>query len=210
MFNEYSAKRQKMVETQLLPRGIKDSRVLAAMRKIPRHLFLDEALWPEAYEDHPLPIGEKQTISQPFIVAVMTEALKLSGNEKILEIGTGSGYQAAILAELAEQVYSIERLPAIAKRARRMFDELMQSFFFPGSKLVLLLMIYLEHLKCNHFRSKRFFQCDFHTMTLKILPSQHTIKQVKSHQSKQLRLPKLLYIKFISLIYLQILAVQRK
>jgi protein-L-isoaspartate(D-aspartate) O-methyltransferase len=127
MFNEYSAKRQKMVETQLLPRGIKDSRVLEAMRKIPRHLFLDEALWPEAYEDHPLPIGEKQTISQPFIVAVMTEALKLSGNEKILEIGTGSGYQAAILAELAEQVYSIERLPAIAKRARKMFDELMYS-----------------------------------------------------------------------------------
>jgi protein-L-isoaspartate(D-aspartate) O-methyltransferase len=86
MFNEYSANRQKMVETQLLPRGIKDSRVLAAMKKVPRHLFLDEALWPEAYEDHPLPIGEKQTISQPFMVAVMTEALKLSGNEKILEI----------------------------------------------------------------------------------------------------------------------------
>ena len=127
MFNEYSAKRSKMVETQLLPRGINDSRVIAAMRKVPRHLFLDEALWPEAYEDHPLPIGEKQTISQPYIVAVMTEALKLSGKEKILEIGTGSGYQAAILAELAEQVYSIERLPAIAKRARRMFDELMYS-----------------------------------------------------------------------------------
>ena len=127
MFNEYSANRQKMVETQLLPRGIKDSRVLAAMKKVPRHLFLDEALWPEAYEDHPLPIGEKQTISQPYMVAVMTEALKLSGNEKILEIGTGSGYQAAILAELAEQVYSIERLPAIAKRARRVFDELKYS-----------------------------------------------------------------------------------
>jgi protein-L-isoaspartate(D-aspartate) O-methyltransferase len=127
MFNEYSAKRQKMVETQLLPREIKDSRVIAAMRKVPRHLFLDEALWPEAYEDHPVPIGEKQTISQPFIVAIMTEALKLSGREKILEIGTGSGYQASILAELAEQVYSIERLPAIAKRARKILDELKYS-----------------------------------------------------------------------------------
>jgi protein-L-isoaspartate(D-aspartate) O-methyltransferase len=127
MFNEYSSKRQKMVETQLLPRGIKDHRVIAAMKKVPRHLFLDEALWPEAYEDHPVPIGEKQTMSQPFIVAIMTEALKLSGKEKILEIGTGSGYQAAILAELAEQVYSIERLPAIAKRARKILDELKYS-----------------------------------------------------------------------------------
>jgi len=124
MFNEYSSKRQRMIETQLIPRGIKDPRVIAAMRKVPRHLFLDEALWPEAYEDHPVPIGEKQTISQPFIVAIMTEALKLNGTEKILEIGTGSGYQAAVLAELAEQVYSIERLPSIAKRARRILDEL--------------------------------------------------------------------------------------
>lgn len=124
MFNEYTSKRQRMIETQLLPRGIKDPRVIAAMRKVPRHLFLDEALWPEAYEDHPVPIGEKQTISQPFIVAIMTEALKLSGTEKILEIGTGSGYQAAVLAELAEQVYSMERLPSIAKRARRILDEL--------------------------------------------------------------------------------------
>lgn len=124
MFNEYTSRRQKMVENQLLSRGIKDPRVIAAMRKVPRHLFLDEALWPEAYEDHPVPIGEKQTISQPFIVALMTEALKLSGTEKILEVGTGSGYQAAVLAELAEQVYSIERLPSIAKRARRILDEL--------------------------------------------------------------------------------------
>lgn len=127
MFNEYSATRQKMVETQLLPRGIKDSRVIAAMKKVPRHLFLDEALWPEAYEDHPVPIGEKQTISQPFIVAIMSETLKLNGKEKILEIGTGSGYQTAILAELAEQVYSIERLPSIAKRARKILDELKYS-----------------------------------------------------------------------------------
>ncbi len=94
------------------------------MRKVPRHLFLDEALWPQAYEDHPLPIGEKQTISQPYIVALMTEALKLKGNEKVLEIGSGSGYQTAILAELAEQVYTIERIPVIAKRARKTFDQL--------------------------------------------------------------------------------------
>jgi len=127
MFNEYGAKRQRMVDVQLIPRGIHDPRVLAAMRKVPRHLFLDEALWPEAYEDHPLPIGEKQTISQPYIVALMTQALQLRGHEKVLEIGTGSGYQAAILCELAEQVYSIERLPSIAKRARRKLDELKYS-----------------------------------------------------------------------------------
>lgn len=124
MFNEYTSKRQRMVESQLLPRGITDPRVIAAMRKVPRHLFLDEALWPEAYEDHPAPIGEKQTISQPYIVALMTEALHLKGKERILEIGTGSGYQTAILAEIAEQVYSIERLPNIAKTARKIIDRL--------------------------------------------------------------------------------------
>ena len=122
--NAHSSKRQYMVDTQIIPRGIKDPRVIEAMRKVPRHLFLDEALWPQAYEDHPLPIGEKQTISQPYIVALMTEALRLTGKEKILEIGSGSGYQTAILAELAEQVYTIERIPAIAKRARKIFDQL--------------------------------------------------------------------------------------
>lgn len=123
MHNEYYSKRQQMVET-LIERGIKDRRVLDAFRKVPRHLFLDEALWPEAYSDHPLPIGEKQTISQPFIVALMTEALQLTGTEKVLEIGTGSGYQAAILAQLADQVFSIERIPALAKRARKVLDQL--------------------------------------------------------------------------------------
>ncbi len=127
MANGYASKRQWMVETQILSRGIRDPRVIAAMRKVPRHLFLDEALWPEAYEDHPAPIGEKQTISQPYIVAFMTEALQLKGNETILEIGTGSGYQTAILAELAEQVYSIERLPNLAKKARRIIDQLKYS-----------------------------------------------------------------------------------
>lgn len=119
--NEYYSKRQQMVET-LVERGIKDNRVLNAFRKVPRHLFLDEALWPQAYSDHPLPIGEKQTISQPYIVALMTEALQLTGNEKVLEIGTGSGYQTAILAELADRVYSIERIPGLAKRARKVLD----------------------------------------------------------------------------------------
>ncbi len=124
MMNSHTSKRHHMVDTQIIARGIKDQRVIEAMRKVPRHLFLDEALWPQAYEDHPLPIGEKQTISQPYIVALMTEALKLKGNEKVLEIGSGSGYQTAILAELAEQVYTIERIPTIAKQARKIFDKL--------------------------------------------------------------------------------------
>jgi len=124
MFGEFYSKRQQMVDKQIIPRGISDVRVINAMKKTPRHLFLDEALWPQAYEDHPLPIGEKQTISQPYMVALMTEALHLNGNETILEIGTGSGYQTAILAELAEQVYSIERIPAIARRARKTLDDL--------------------------------------------------------------------------------------
>lgn len=124
MLKEYSSKRQQMVDAQIVPRGIKNIRVLNAMRKVPRHLFLDEALRAQAYEDYPSPIGEKQTISQPYIVALMTELLQLEGKEKVLEIGTGSGYQTAILAELAEQVYSIERIPALAKRARKLLDEL--------------------------------------------------------------------------------------
>jgi protein-L-isoaspartate(D-aspartate) O-methyltransferase len=124
MLNNFQGKRQQMVDTQLIPRGIRDKRVIDAMKKVPRHLFLDEALWPQAYEDHPLPIGEKQTISQPYIVALMTELLQLTGKEKVLEIGSGSGFQTAVLAELAEQVCTIERIPAIAKRARRIFDVL--------------------------------------------------------------------------------------
>ncbi|MGD0660367.1 MAG: protein-L-isoaspartate(D-aspartate) O-methyltransferase [Syntrophorhabdales bacterium] len=123
MHNEYHSLRQQMVET-LVERGIRDRRVIEAFRKVPRHLFLDEALWPQAYSDHPLPIGERQTISQPYIVALMTEALGLTGMEKVLEIGTGSGYQTAILAELADCVYSLERLPDLAKRARKVLDQL--------------------------------------------------------------------------------------
>jgi len=116
--------RERMVQSQLVPRGIRDPRVIATLRKVPRHLFVEEALQGQAYGDFPLPIGEQQTISQPYIVALMTEALELTGSEKVLEIGTGSGYQAAILAELADRVFSIERLSGLASRARKVLAEL--------------------------------------------------------------------------------------
>lgn len=116
--------RKRMVEEQLIPRGIKDRGVIDAMLTIPRHLFVDEALQEQAYGDFPLPIGEGQTISQPYMVALMTEALELKGHEKALEIGTGSGYQTAILSRLAERVFSIEKIPHLASKARRLLDEL--------------------------------------------------------------------------------------
>jgi protein-L-isoaspartate(D-aspartate) O-methyltransferase len=121
---QFSTSRLKMVKEQLITRGIKDERLLAAMRKIPRHLFVPEALRSRAYGDHPLPIGEGQTISQPYVIALMVEALELQGTEKILEIGTGSGYQTAILAELAEKVYSIERIKFLALKARELIEKL--------------------------------------------------------------------------------------
>ncbi len=124
MIDHYKIARQRMVETQLIPRGIKDKRVLDAMRKVPRHLFVDEAFYGQAYGDSPLPIGEEQTISQPFMVAVMTEALELKGDERVLELGTGSGYQTAILAELCHKVFSIERISSLAGRARKVLDKL--------------------------------------------------------------------------------------
>jgi protein-L-isoaspartate(D-aspartate) O-methyltransferase len=113
-----------MVKEQVERRGISDARVLEAMRKVPRHLFVDPVLARRAYEDCPLPIAEGQTISQPYMVAVMTAALCLQGGERVLEIGTGSGYQAAVLAELAGQVYSIERIPILADRAQRTLGRL--------------------------------------------------------------------------------------
>jgi len=113
-----------MVSSQLESRGIRDERVLNAMAKIPRHLFVDEWLRDRAYSDKPLPIGDRQTISQPYIVALMTEALELRGHEKVLEIGTGSGYQATVLAELADRVCSIERIASIASRARTLIESL--------------------------------------------------------------------------------------
>ena len=113
-----------MVKNQLIPRGIKDERVLRVMGKIQRHLFVEDALVGEAYNDHPLPIGHKQTISQPYIVALMTEALELDGKEKTLEIGTGSGYQTAILAELSEKVFTIERIRPLMENARSLLNNL--------------------------------------------------------------------------------------
>lgn len=108
-----------MIETQLRARGIRDPRVLAAMAAVPRHRFVPAEVEGQAYDDHPLPIGYGQTISQPYIVAFMSEALELGPSDTVLEIGTGSGYQAAVLAKLAAQVYSIELLPELADRARR-------------------------------------------------------------------------------------------
>jgi protein-L-isoaspartate(D-aspartate) O-methyltransferase len=111
------ARRARMVESQIVARGIRDPRVLDAMRAVPRHLFVDSSQQSEAYEDHPLPIAGHQTISQPYIVALMTELLDLQPGEVVLEIGTGSGYQSAVLAKLAKQVYSIEIVPELAREA---------------------------------------------------------------------------------------------
>lgn len=116
--------REKMVAKQIEGRGIRDQRVLDVMRRVPRQLFVGEALQDQAYGDFPLPIGEGQTISQPFIVAEMTQALELTPEDRVLEIGTGSGYQTAILAELAERVYTIERVRSLFINARRVFDQL--------------------------------------------------------------------------------------
>lgn len=121
---DFEIARRKMVETQIAARGIVDERVLEAMRKIPRHLFVEEAMWDQAYNDYPLPIGERQTISQPYMVALMTEALGLRPKDRVLEIGTGSGYQTAILATLAEWVYSVERIRSLAIKARKVLDRL--------------------------------------------------------------------------------------
>jgi protein-L-isoaspartate(D-aspartate) O-methyltransferase len=111
-----------MVEQQITSRGIKDQLVIDAMLAVPRHLFVEPGLQDQAYSDFPLPIGHKQTISQPFIVAYMTELLLLVGNERILEIGTGSGYQAAVLSRLARQVYTVERVADLARAARKALD----------------------------------------------------------------------------------------
>jgi protein-L-isoaspartate(D-aspartate) O-methyltransferase len=116
--------RKRMVETQIVARGITDRRLLDAMLKVPRHIFVEEAMAAQSYSDTPLPIGEKQTISQPYMVALMTEMLGLKGTERVLEIGTGSGYQTALLALLAERVYTIERIRPLALKARKALDSL--------------------------------------------------------------------------------------
>ncbi len=121
---KYERLREEMVKKQIEARGVSDPAVLSAMRKVPRHLFVSEALRDQAYGDFPLPIGFDQTISQPYIVAEMTEALQLDEEDRVLEIGTGSGYQAAVCAEIAYRVYTIERIHALYLRARRLFDDL--------------------------------------------------------------------------------------
>lgn len=122
--DEFAGRRHQMVLRQIKARGVSDERVLAAMRTVPRHLFISEALADQAYEDFPLPIGEGQTISQPYIVAEMTQALNINKDDRVLEIGAGSGYQAVILAQLAYKVYTIERIRSLFISARKLFDEL--------------------------------------------------------------------------------------
>ena len=119
-----AAARQAMIEQQLRRRGIRDERVLEAMGQIPRHEFVPPELIHQAYEDHPLPIGGGQTISQPYMVAAMVEALELNGTERVLEIGTGSGYEAAVLARLAAHVYTIECDPALARSSKQRLDSM--------------------------------------------------------------------------------------
>jgi protein-L-isoaspartate(D-aspartate) O-methyltransferase len=113
-----------MVQEQIAGRGITDARVLAALRRIPRHLFIDPGIVNRAYDDSALPIGEKQTLSQPYMTARMTEALALGGNEKVLEVGTGSGYQTALLAEICFNVFSVEKIRTLSRKARALLDQL--------------------------------------------------------------------------------------
>ena len=122
--SNFEKARARMVEEQLIPRSIRDQKTLEAMRKVPRHLFVEDALKNQAYGDYPLPIGRGQTISQPYIVALMTQALGLKGHEHVLEIGTGSGYQAAILSQICEKVYTVERIDTLLVQARKVFDSL--------------------------------------------------------------------------------------
>lgn len=130
---EFSRQRREMVESQLRRRGIRDERVLAAMLRVSRHEFVPSEYRSQAYADHPIPIGEGQTISQPFIVARSLEALSLDGSEAVLEVGTGSGYQSALLAELARTVYSIERHPALAHNA----EEILFRLSMPNVRVVI-------------------------------------------------------------------------
>ena len=122
--SDFSRARQTMVDRHIKTRGIHDPQVLAALLKVPRHLFVEDALRSQAYGDYALPIGDKQTISQPYIVALMTASLQLKKDDRVLEIGTGSGYQTAILAQMVSRIFSIERLPQLARRARKILDSI--------------------------------------------------------------------------------------
>jgi protein-L-isoaspartate(D-aspartate) O-methyltransferase len=124
MMNDYVQARERMVQEQLVSRGINDPRVLRAMANVPRHLFVETELWDRAYEDHPLRIGGNQTISQPYIVALMIQALELKGMERVLEVGTGSGYAAAVLGELCAEVFSVEVVEGLASKARSLLSSL--------------------------------------------------------------------------------------
>ncbi|MBI4824635.1 MAG: protein-L-isoaspartate(D-aspartate) O-methyltransferase [Nitrospirae bacterium] len=121
---DYAGLRELMVRTQLISRGIRDERLLSAMRKVPRHLFVEEELGYRAYDDMALSIGQGQTISQPYMVAIMTELIELKGDERVLEVGTGSGYQAGVLAELSKEVYTIERVKDLSLKAERILTEI--------------------------------------------------------------------------------------
>jgi protein-L-isoaspartate(D-aspartate) O-methyltransferase len=120
---KYQSLRENMVQQQIISRGIRDKKVLYALKKVPRHIYVDESYKTSAYEDRPLPIGHGQTISQPYIVALMTESLDLSGKEKILEIGTGSGYQVAILAEISREIYTVEIITALFQKNKKLLKK---------------------------------------------------------------------------------------
>ncbi len=124
MFQDFAVARKRMVANQLRSRGINDRRVLEAFESVPRHLFVPESMWESAYDDCPLPIGFNQTISQPYIVAYMLQVLGLTGSERVLEVGTGSGYQTALLSKLVPEVHTIELIPALADRAAKTLAEL--------------------------------------------------------------------------------------
>jgi protein-L-isoaspartate(D-aspartate) O-methyltransferase len=132
--NKFLKLRLDMVNNQIIKRNIKDKNVISAMQKVPRHLFVEEAYQYEAYSDYPIPIGYGQTISQPFIVALMTQELSLSKDDKVLEIGTGSGYQTAILAEIANEIYTIEKLTELFKKAKKILIQLgYKNIYFKNS-----------------------------------------------------------------------------
>jgi len=132
--DKYSILRNSMVQSQIIARDITDVNVLTAMKKIPRHLFVDENYFNDAYSDFPLPIGFGQTISQPYIVALMTEELELKKEDRVLEIGTGSGYQTAVLAEIAKEVFTVEKIQGLAERAEKILNTLhYKNIYFKNS-----------------------------------------------------------------------------
>ncbi|MGQ9470263.1 MAG: protein-L-isoaspartate(D-aspartate) O-methyltransferase [Candidatus Aminicenantales bacterium] len=130
MEEDWDARRERMVTDQIINRGVKDEKVIRAMRRIPRHLFVPREMVEYAYNDEPVAIGEGQTISQPYIVAYMTEVLNLSENDRVLEIGTGSGYQTAVLAEIAKEVYTVEIIPSLSLKAKELLANLGYSNVF--------------------------------------------------------------------------------